>query len=85
MSPAPGGASRPVARVPLPLGRRTPDPWRAPGMRVAAAPAVGGEPRAPHPIEQRVRTGDGFGAAIRAASDRGDITAEQASLVVRSL
>lgn len=32
-----------------------------------------------------VLTDDGFGAAIWAASDRGDITAEQAPLVVRSL
>jgi cytochrome P450 len=32
-----------------------------------------------------VLSGDGFGAAIWAASDRGDITPEQAPLVVRSL
>jgi 4-methoxybenzoate monooxygenase (O-demethylating) len=35
--------------------------------------------------ERDVLTDDGFGAQIWAASDRGDITAEQAPLVVRSL
>lgn len=35
--------------------------------------------------ERDVLTDDGFGAQIWAASDRGDITAEQAPLIVRSL
>lgn len=35
--------------------------------------------------QRDVLTGDGFGAAIWAASDHGDITPEQAPLVVRSL
>jgi cytochrome P450 len=51
-----------------------------------------GAPRVPELLawvigqcQRDVLTGDGFGAQIWAASDRGDITPEQAPLVVRSL